>query len=134
MIDSIKVLGDGAQITLIICSTIVILSVLALITGLVYCLCRSPKKDCEDDNNSSGTSKADDKAQTVISQEDRSQKLQFEKEDRAKALIKDMFEATRIKTTYSDNRREEKCDIKVAQELIKEYKSILNPENERETN
>jgi len=134
MIDSIKVLGDGAQITLIICSTIVILSVLALITGLVYCLCRSPKKDCEDDNNSSGTSKADDKAQTVTSQEDRSQKLQFEKEDRAKALIKDMFEATRIKTTYSDNRKEEKCDIKVAQELIKEYKSILNPENERETN
>lgn len=134
MIDSIKVLGDGAQITLIICSTIVILSVLALITGLIYCLCRSPKKDCEDENNSSESTEADDKAQTVTSQEDRSQKLQFEKEDRAKALIKDLFEATRVKTTYSDNRKEEKCDIKIAQELIKEYKNILNPKNEGQSN
>ena len=134
MIESIKVLGDGAQITLIICSTIVILSVLVLITGLIYCLCRCHKKKCQDENNSSGPSEAGDKAKTVTSQEDHSQKLQFEKEDRAKALIKDMFEATRIKTTYSDNRKEEKCDIKVAQELIKEYKNILNPKNDRETN
>lgn len=127
MIDNIKVLGDGAQITLIICSTIVILSVLVLITGLIYCLCRSPKKDCQDEINPSDPSETDNTSKTVASQEDSNQKLQFEKEDRARALIKDLFEATRVKTTYPDNRKEEKCDIKVAQELIKEYKSILNP-------
>lgn len=128
MIDSIKVLGDGAQITLIICSTIVILSVLVLITGLIYCLCRCHKKKCQDENNSSGPSEAGDKTKTVESQEERSRKLQFEKEDRAKALIKDLFEATRVKTTDSNNMKEEKCDIEVAKKLIQEYKSILSQE------
>lgn len=126
MIESIKVLGDGAQITLIICSTIVILSVLVLVTGLIYCLCKCHKKKCQDGNSSSGPSKADEKAEPVESQEDHNLKIQFEKEDRAKALIKDLFEATRVKTTDSNNKKEEKCDIEVAKKLIQEYKSILN--------
>lgn len=134
MIENIKVLGDGAQITLIICSTIVILSVLVLITGLIYCLCRCHKKKSQDENNSSGFPQADAKAKTVESQEDHSLKLQFEKEDRAKALIKDLFEATRVKTTDSNNKKEEKCDIEVAKKLIQEYKSILNSMNEGQSN
>lgn len=134
MIESIKVLGDGAQITLIICSTIVVLSVLVLITGLIYCLCRCHKKKNQDENNSSGSPQADAKAKTVESQEGHSLKLQFEKEDRAKALIKDLFEATRVKTTDSNNKKEEKCDIEVAKKLIQEYKSILNSMNEGQSN
>ncbi len=130
MIESIKVLGDGAQITLIICSTIVILSILVLIVGLIYCLCRCPKKDCKEGKNITDIPKPNNPANPVASQESHNQKSEFEKEDRAKALVKDFYEATRVKTTYSDNRKEEKCDITVAQELIKEYKSLLNSKNE----
>ena len=74
--------------------------------------------------------KPNNPANPVASQESHNQKSEFEKEDRAKALVKDFYEATRVKTTYSDNRKEEKCDITVAQELIKEYKSLLNSKNE----
>lgn len=126
MIESIKVLGDGAQITLIICSTIVILSLLVLIASLIYCLCRCPKKDCQEGRNITDIQKPNNPENPVTSQEDHSQKLQFEKEDRAKALIKDLFEATRVKTTDSNNKKEEKCDIEVAKKLIQEYKNILN--------
>lgn len=133
MIDSIKVLGDGAQITLIICSTIIILSVLVLITGLIYCcLCRNPKNNCH--NEQTDNNNTDNPTNPIPSQEDCSRKSQFEKEDRAKALIKDLFEATRVKITDSNNKKEEKCDIEVAKKLIQEYKSILNIKNEGQSN
>ena len=133
MIDSIKVLGDGAQITLIICSTIIILSVLVLITGLIYCcLCRNPKNNCH--NEQADNNNTDNPTNPIPNQEDCSRKSQFEKEDRAKALIKDLFEATRVKITDSNNKKEERCDIEVAQKLIQEYKSILNIKNEGQSN
>ena len=134
MIESIKVLGDGAQITLIICCTIIILSVLILIACLLYYLCICPKKVCEYEGKPLAPQKPENPVNPVAKQEDNSQKLLFEKEDRAKALIKDLFEATRVKTTDSNNKKEEKCDIEVAKKLIQEYKSILNSMNEGQSN
>lgn len=129
MIEYIKVLGDGAQITFIICSTIIILSLLAIIACFVFFKIKCQKKGIDD--TILGTDKADRTApdnNVVLAtpQEDNGQKAKYEEEDRAKALIKDFFEVTKVKITYPDSKKEEKCDIAVAKELIKEYKGILN--------
>lgn len=129
MIEYIKVLGDGAQITFIICLTIIILSLLAIIACFIILKCKCEKQNIT--NVASGTDKKEKKDSGNITAEatpqaDNGQKAKFEEEDRARALIKDFFEITRVKITYPDNKKEEKCDITVAKDLIKEYKDILN--------
>ena len=129
MIDIIKLLGEGAQITFIICATIVILAILAFIACFIFCKCKCSQKECIDNQKPSGKETTDDSGKgekPAKSQEDCSNKLRHEEEDRAKALIKDLYEATRVKITHPTNQKEEKCDIGVAKELIKEYKSLLN--------
>ena len=46
MIDIIKLLGEGAQITFIICATIVILAILAFIACFIFCKCKCSQKEC----------------------------------------------------------------------------------------
>lgn len=129
MIEYIKVFGDGALITFIICSTIIILSLLAIIACFVFLKCKQQERvvtdTTSDIENKRGTG-PDNKTVEATPQEDNGQRTKYEEEDRARALIKDFFEVTRVKITYPDNKKEEKCDINVAKELIKEYKDILN--------
>jgi hypothetical protein len=129
MIEYIKVLGDGAQITFIICSTIIFLSLLAIIAWFVFLKYKCQKKDIANttlDTDKKDKTDSDNKTVLATPQADNGQKAKYEEEDRAKALIKDFFEVTKVKITYPDNKKEEMCDIAVAKELIKEYKDILN--------
>ena len=129
----------GSQITITICLTIIILVIIAVCPFLFWQLrcCRAknekdPEKgsgtDCKD-KTSQDNSKGDNGTST---DNKKNREIRQEEEDRAKALIKDLFEATRVKRTDKDL-KEEKCDIEVTERLVVLYEQILQKMSSNQT-
>lgn len=119
---------EKVTITLIICVTLLLLT---LICALFYISWqntlyqRKKEENNKEQENTSNHSEISDEEKQQI-KEEKERKIKQEEEDRAKALVKDFYEATRTKTTSSDHKNEDKCDIDIAKQLIDQYKSILD--------
>lgn len=119
---------EKVTITLIICVTLLLLT---LICALFYISWqntlyqRKKEENNKEQENTSNHSEISDEEKQQI-KEEKERKIKQEEEDRAKALVKDFYEATRTKTTSPDHKNEDKCDIDIAKQLIDQYKSILD--------
>lgn len=125
--------GTGAQITIAICQTVIILAILILFF-LWRCKCCKAKNNTDlndgvgrnwENRNSQNNSNDNNGSSSDKNKEDKEREIRHEEEDRAKALIKDLFEATREKKINSANQKEEKCDINVTKELEALYEKVL---------
>ena len=139
MMDFWKSCEMGSQITITICLTIIILVIIAVCSFLFWqCKCCKAKNekdsgkgsgnDCKD-KNSQDNSKGDNGSSP---NNKKNREIRQEEEDRAKALIKDLFEATRVKRTDKDL-KEEKCDIEVTKQLVTLYEQVLQKMSSNQT-
>lgn len=128
MMEFWKECATGSQITIAICLTVIILAIIALLfLGFCNC-CEGKPKDSKGDNSSGQTPPLNvnvNNGNSERNKEDKEREIRQKQEDRAKALVKDMFEATREKKINAANQKEEKCDISVTKELIDLYEKVL---------
>ncbi len=127
MMEFWKECATGSQITIVICLTVIILAVIAVISLFIW-RCKCNKQNVELMYGKGTTSSDAGKGGKGIpekSEDEKKREIRQEQEDRAKALVKDMFEATREKKINAANQKEEKCDISITKELIALYEKVL---------
>lgn len=132
----------GSQITITICLTIIILVIIAVCSFLFWQCKRCKAKNGTDSNdgvgrnwenrNSQNNSNDNNGSSSDKNKEDKEREIRQEEEDRAKSLIKDLFEATRVKRTDKDL-KEEKCDIDVTKQLVTLYEQVLQNMSSNQT-
>lgn len=117
--------GAGVQITFIVCAAIVIISILTLgCFSFFRYLAFKYKKDLLEIESKKEEGLNSNKP--TPGEEEKMRDLRQKEEDRAKAIVKDFFEATRVKSTDNNNQKEEKCDIAVTESLVTLYGEVLS--------